>query len=84
MAVHRFKQVTWNVPEEIYKRFRDLHNRAQTKNFASIPASEQDFAILMIDDAVTRGENVLDALDKDGRLIIDPFEAARKRITSIR
>lgn len=51
-----------------------------------IPESDQDFAVLMLDDAVTRGENVLDAYErhKDPKLIIDPFEAVRNRIQRVR
>jgi len=84
MAEHRFRQVTWNITQDLYLRFRELHQWALEKNFVSVPPSEQDFAILMIDDAVTRGENVKRAYEKDGSLIIDPFENARKRISLVR
>ena len=47
---------------------------------AKVSPSEQDFAVVMFDDAVTRGENVKRAYERDGKLIVDPYEKARDRI----
>jgi hypothetical protein len=84
MAETSGKQVDWFIPRELLDRMRMLHGWAKEKNFLSVPPSERDFAILMLDDAVSRGENVKRAYEKDGNLIIDPFENARKRISVVR
>jgi hypothetical protein len=78
--------VTWNIPAELYKRFQELRVHSAQVNFVGIPDSDQDFAVLMLDDAVTRGEAVLAAYEKhkDPKLIIDPFEAVRNRIQGVR
>ena len=72
MAEAKLRQVTWNIPKELYTRFQELHKWSMDKNFAGIPASERDFAILMLDDAVSRGEKIQRTYDRANRLIIEP------------
>ena len=79
MADTKIRQVTWNVPKELYERFRVLHRWSMEVNMLGVPPSEQDFAILMLDDAVSRGEKVKRAYEKSGNLIVDPFENAHDR-----
>lgn len=80
MATHRLRQVTWNIPDVLYKRFRELQAWSRTVNMLGVPESEQDWAVIMLDDAVSRGEKVKRAYEKskDSKLILDPFENARK------
>lgn len=69
------KQVDWHIPRGLYLRLRELHAFALDKNKVQTPESEHLFAMMMLDDAITRGEAVRAAYEaaKEDKRIIDPF-----------
>ena len=66
------KQVDWHIPRDLYRRLRELHVWALEKNKVQTPESEQLFGLMMLDDAVSRGEKVRAAYEKSQKLIVEP------------
>lgn len=66
------KQVDWHIPKDLYRRLRSLHEWALDKQKLQTPDSEHLFALMMIDDAVSRGEKIRAAYEKSQQLIVEP------------
>ena len=66
------KQVDWHIPKDLYRRLRELHAFALEKNKIQTPESEHLFALMMLDDAITRGEKIKVAYEKSQKIIVEP------------
>ena len=65
--IHKYRQVHWNIPKDLYDRLERCHEYAK-KRIPGTPDSEEIFAIMALDDAIKACE----AIKRADQLIVVP------------